>query len=167
MLRFFRYGMLWLLTLMLAACGSANTRPESDLDNDTKNWKEIEGLLPAAPQPSDLASFYVSPASSYRFSIDRKSLSAGADGVVRYTLVSVSDQGARNVSYEGIRCETREKKLYAIGRSDGTWAKSRNAQWEPIGEANANRQHAALIKDVICPEGIAPQEVKPILERLK
>ncbi len=167
MVSFFRGGLLCLLVLLVGACGSTSPRPESDLDNDSKEWKELEALLPVAPQPSDLVSFYVSPTTSYRFSIDRKSISAGADGVVRYTLVSVSDQGVRNISYEGIRCETREKKIYAFGRTDGTWAKSRNSHWELISEANANRQHAALIKDVVCPDGLAPKEVKPILERLK
>lgn len=161
---------LMLLTLNLSACGlfgTSGSGPTSALDDDSKDWKEVEAQLPRAPQAADLVAFYVSPATDYRFSIDRKSISVGQDHVVRYTLVGISEQGARNVSYEGMRCDTREKKLYALGRPDGTWVKSRNNQWEAISELNANRQHAALAKDLICIDGLTPPDVKPILARLK
>jgi hypothetical protein len=165
--RLHRLSLLPLLALLfVAACGTT-ARPESDLDDDSKDWQEIQAELPGAPQAADLVAFYVSPTTQFHFSIDRKSISVGKDGVVRYTLVSVSNSGVKNISYEGIRCDTLEKKLYAFGRNDGTWAKSRNAQWEPVTELSGNRQHAALVKDLLCVDGLAPADTKPILARLK
>jgi len=82
-------------------------------------------------------------------------------------LDGVSEVGAKNVSYEGMRCATRERKLYAVGRSDGSWAPSHNKNWEVISEANANRQHAELMKEYLCPDKAVPKDAKEILERLK
>ena len=48
----------------------------------------------------------------------RTSLTVGTDGVVRYTVVVTSPAGARNVNYEGIRCDTYEWRLYASINDD-------------------------------------------------
>ncbi len=155
----------------VSSFGCSSTKPpsafEQDFDDDTKTWKEIQTQLPAAPREEDLMGFGVSGASSYYFAIDRKSLAIGSDGVFRYTLVATSPQGARNVSYEGIRCATREKKIYAIGQSDGTWTKARNAAWARIVEVGNNRQHAALMKEYFCPDGTAQQKMSDVLDRFK
>ena len=156
------------LFAVLAACAGAPPPDpfERDFGDDTKGWKEIQTQLPASPRSEDLISFSVSGATPYRFSIDRKSLAIGSDGVYRYTLVAVSAEGARNVSYEGIRCATREKKIYAIGRNDGTWVRARNAAWTPIEEVDINRSHAALMKDAFCPVYNASKSVAEILARM-
>src|SRR5438477_3451709 len=88
---------------------------DEDFDDEVKPWKELAVQLPQQPKPENLVAFYVGPTATMKFAIDLNSLSAGSDGVVRYTLVSTSDGGAQNVSYEGIRCQTAEKKLYAFG----------------------------------------------------
>lgn len=154
--------------LLLAAC--AAPKPPSEFEKDfeagEKPWEEIQAQFPAAPKAADLAVFPVSGATSYTFAVDRKSISIGTDGVYRYTLVATSPSGARNVSYEGIRCETREKKLYATGRPDGTWVRSRNSAWSLIEEVGNNRQQAALMKDVFCPDYYATQNMAEIQQRL-
>ncbi|MBS1190697.1 MAG: putative lipoprotein [Rhodocyclaceae bacterium] len=123
-------------------------------DDAVRKWEEVEVRLPPPPQPAGLVAFYVSAATDNRFFIDLDSVSSGSDGVVRYTLVVVSAAGVRNVSFEGMRCETRERRLYAFGRSDGTWSKSRNNQWERVRESASNRHHAALFQDYFCPDGV-------------
>lgn len=158
---------------MLAAVlfGCSSTKPpstlEQEIEDDAKSWKEIQTQLPPAPRERDLMPFSVSGASSYSFAIDRKSLSIGSDGVFRYTLVATSPQGVRNVSYEGIRCQTRERKIYAIGLSDGSWARSRNTAWSKIEEVGNNRQQAALMKDYFCPDGSAQQRLSDVIDRLE
>ena len=154
--------------LLVAACASKPSPDafENDYDDESKTWKEIETQLPAAPRDRDLVEFSVSAASPYRFSLDRKSIALGGDGVYRYTLVAVSREGARNVSYEGIRCATREYKIYALGRSDGMWVKPRNAQWRPVIEVDNNRQHAALIKDTLCIDSRVPQTLATVQDTL-
>ncbi len=124
-------------------------------------------VLPAAPAKENLLPFYVSPTTTMNFAIDASSVSVTPDGVVRFTLVVASSEGARNVSHEGIRCKTAEKKLYATGGMDGNWAPSRNSAWNQIRDVGANRQHAALFNDYFCDFGSVAGNAATIVKRLK
>ena len=126
---------------------------DEDEDRDTKRWQENAVALPAAPLPENLLPFYVSAATDNEFFVDGVSLTVGSDGVVRYVLVIQAAGGARNISFEGLRCETRERRVYAFGRLDGTWSKSRNEGWQRVRDVPANRHHAALFFDYFCPGG--------------
>ncbi len=152
----------------LAACAAPKPPSafEEAFDDETRPWQEVETQMPAKPMDADIVPFQVSGGTDYRFGIDARSLSIGTDGVYRYTLVATSRQGARNVSYEGIRCETAQKKVYAIGRSDGTWTKSRSAAWQPIADVGINRQDAALLREYFCPDGYAATSGKEIFARM-
>lgn len=145
--------------------GSAQAEFEEDYE--TKRWQEVEVHLPAAPRQENLQPFYVSAATSNQFFIDLASLSVGSDGVVRYTLLVATQGGARNVSFEGIRCLTKERRIYASGRLDGSWSKSRNNDWVRILDAAANRTHAALYIDYFCPGGIIVRDVAEAQDALK
>ncbi len=139
-----------------------------DEDYDSKRWQEVEVQLPAPPRQDRLLPFYVSAVAENRFYVDGSSLSVGSDGVVRYVLVILTPQGGRNVSYEGMRCETRERRIYASGRADGSWSKSRNNDWVRIADQSVNRHHAALYLEYFCPIGIAvrtPEEARDALQR--
>ncbi|HYC43041.1 MAG TPA: CNP1-like family protein [Noviherbaspirillum sp.] len=153
--------------ITLATASHAQSRFEEDFDDKEKPWQEIAVQLPAAPQQADLVPFYVSATATQSFAIDTRSLSVGQDGVIRYTLVAISDAGAKNVSYEGIRCATYERKLYAFGRSDGSWSRSRRDQWERIQSSAANRHHAALTKDFFCVEKTIAGTGEDIVRRLR
>ena len=138
--------------LMVAAVASSAEAGFQE-EYEAKKWEEIEVQLPAMPAAANLIPFYVSAATDNRFFVDGPSLSVDKDGVVRYVLVIETSGGARNVSYEGMRCETKERRMYASGRADGSWSKSRNNRWEPVREAVSNRYHAALFLDYFCPGG--------------
>ncbi|MFC5476449.1 CNP1-like family protein [Paraherbaspirillum soli] len=140
---------------------------DEDFDDDGKSWQEIKKDLPPAPQAANLVQFYVGPTASMTFTIDVNSISSDTDGVVRYTLVSKSQAGAENISYEGIRCQTYEKKLYAFGQKDGSWSRARLSNWQPITELVANRQHAALAKDYLCHDGMAAGKVEEMRARIR
>ena len=140
----------FLLTSLLV---SSAVFADFEEDYENKQWQEIEVQLPAAPKQETLLPFYVSAATENRFFIDGATLSVGGDGVVRYVLLVLTPQGARNVTYEGMRCETRERRIYASGRLDGTWSKARKNEWVRILDAWANRQHAALYLEYFCPIG--------------
>lgn len=145
---------LWLLlpALFLSPAGSAMAGFEED--GETKKWEESEVQLPVFPRQQELLGFYVSASTDNRFSVDPASISVGRDGVIRYTLVVMTAAGSTNISFEGMRCETRERRLYALGRSDGTWSKARNSQWERVREVTSNRHHAALFQEYFCPGGV-------------
>lgn len=141
---------------------------DEDEDRDTKRWQERAVTLPAAPLPENLLPFYVSAATDNEFFVDGASLTVGSDGVVRYVLVIQTSGGARNVSFEGLRCETRERRVYALGRLDGAWSKSRNESWQRIRDVPANRHHAALFHDYFCPGGaivLSVDEARDALRR--
>jgi hypothetical protein len=140
---------------------------DEDFDDDSKSWQEIKTEIPPAPQVANLVSFYVSPTATMNFFIDLNSISAGKDGVVRYTLVSKSQAGAENISYEGIRCQTYENKLYAFGQKDGSWSRARLSGWKQINETSGNRQHAALAKDFLCQDAMVAGKVDDIRSRLR
>lgn len=116
-------------------------------------WKESEPELPAFPERSHLIPLDMGTESSSLSYIDEKSLTLAEDGIVRFTLVVRSAGGAQNVSFEGVRCETGERKLYAIGRNDREWIKPRSDEWRRISDNGFNRQYALLSKDFFCPTG--------------
>lgn len=121
---------------------------------DETPWRERDVKLPASPKEQSLVRFDTGPTSELRFFVDRDSLSVGEDGVVRFTLVAKSDSST-NVSYEGIRCSMRERKVYAYGRADGTWYEPRDPQWVRIGPPVSDLHRFVLWNDFFCP-GRAP-----------
>lgn len=159
-----------LIAVLLAAvlpAAFSQSQFEEEFDDPNKAWEEIAIQLPAAPQAANLLEFYVSPTATQTFALDAKSLAVGKDGVVRYTLVTVSRGGAKNISYEGIRCASFEHKIYAFGRDDGSWSRSRRDQWEPIVRSKVNRQHAALALDYFCSNLTVVGNEQDMLSRIK
>jgi hypothetical protein len=151
-----------------AGAASAQSQFEEEFDDPYKPWHEVALQLPAPPQAENLLAFYASAAATQAFEVDAKSLTVGADGVVRYTLVAISRAGARNVSYEGIRCKGFEVKLYAFGQPDGAWSRSRRNQWQKIDHQNAsNRHHASLAREYFCQESTVAGSAEQILFRLR
>ncbi|WP_324778531.1 CNP1-like family protein [Thiobacillus sedimenti] len=154
-----------LLCLPLAA-HAAWIDIEHDFSDD-KPWSEVAAKLPPYPKDANLLPFNVSSATSNRFFVDADSISVGADQVVRYTVVVKAAGGATNVSYEGIRCETGERRLYAYGHPDGTWSKARNAGWEPIRMRSLLSYRKALYEDHFCPGGITVRDAKQAVNSLR
>jgi hypothetical protein len=139
---------------------------EGEFDND-KAWTELQTQLPPYPKLEEAIPVVVSSATDSAFFIDPKSVSVGEDDVVRYTLIVKSAEGALNVSFEGIRCGSQEYKLYAFGKTDGTWARNRSGKWTPIVYKDRNRQHTVLYDDFFCPHGIAAKDQDDVVYALK
>src|SRR5262249_52055040 len=143
---------LALLALALAACGTA-PHAESDWEKRNLQGKPAgeDVALPAYPQPKNLVQFRVPDTEGFRYFVDRTTLRVDAnDNLVRYVLVARSSEGAQNVTYEGMRCQTGEPRIFAVGQSDGTWITARSG-WRPI---NAPR-HFTLFRDFFCPQAEA------------
>jgi len=150
-----------------AAAQPVSRTPAPDNDFDTKPWEEQKSRLPSNPNPENLARIYAGPTTNFEFYVDAASVSVSQDGVVRYTLVARSSSGATNVSYEGMRCKTYDRKLYALGRFDGAWSPARDPQWVPIGRAQAKFQNAALAEDFFCPQRIPVPTAEEAMRALK
>ena len=141
----------------------------SQADDADKNPIKSESpvVLPSPVTKNNLLPFYVSPTTSMNFAIDAKSVTVTDDGVVRFALVITSPSGANNISYEGIRCSSGEKKLYAIGQLNDSWSPARRDTWEPIYDHGSNRYHAALAKDYFCESGTVAGKAEALIERLR
>lgn len=132
--------------------------PEKPYDFEEKPWQEVATLIPSFPGQENLIEFYVGPTELNRFFVDGSTINVGTDGIVRYVLVIKTAGGASNVSLEGMRCDTRELKLFAVGGPDGTWSKVGKPQWRPIENKRINQHHAVLGRDFLCPAGSAPRD---------
>ncbi|WP_319243236.1 CNP1-like family protein [uncultured Propionivibrio sp.] len=150
---FRRFGFVAVLSLLCVGVSAV------ELDDDEAPWVEGAFEMPAYPKQGSLISFPVGIRTDITFSIDGETISVGEDGVIRYVLVVVSALGARNVSFEGMRCGTGERRLYATGRSDGTWSAARSDQWTKIRGSRSNH-HVELFLNYFCTIG-APAIVTP------
>jgi len=137
-----------------------------EFDQD-KPWSEVAVKLPAYPKAESLIPFNVSSATRNQHFIDAESISVGEDRVVRYTVIIEAAGGAKNVSFEGIRCESGERRLYAYGHPGGTWSKARNAGWEGIKLRSLLSYQKALFEDHFCPDGIRVRDGKEAVRNLR
>lgn len=123
---------------------------EYDFDADAKPWQEVQAQLPVRPKPESLKEVEVGGGRGHHYLIDQDSLSVDTDGVVRYTLLIRTAGGAENVNFEGMRCATGERKIYAFGRSDGQWSRNKYARWELIDARGAGSYHKELFFHYFC-----------------
>lgn len=157
---------IFCLGFLLTLAGSAWS--SSAFDEEPVIWQEAAVVFPAVPAVEGMQAFFVSAAAGNRFLVDPASITVGGDGVVRYVLLVETPGGARNMTFEGIRCASREKRIYASARRDGSWSPSRNKVWEKIRDIAPNRQHAALFLDYFCPGGVivsTPDEARDALNK--
>lgn len=120
---------------------------------DDEPWKELDVSPPTYPSDTDLIEFDTGPTNRNRYLIDGSTISPGEDGVVRYVLVLRTPGGATNVSFEGIRCDTKEFKLYALGRMDRTWSSVKISAWQRIEYNEVLPYRAMLFRNFFCASG--------------
>lgn len=136
------------------------------LDEDP-DWQEGEVVMPPPVEESRLRAFSSGSVSSNRFFVDEGSVSVGEDRVVRYTLVVRTPGGAESVTFEGLRCATGERRIYASGRSNGEWTPMKNSAWQPITDNAYNRPRAALAREHFCDGPAAPRDREHALRLLR
>lgn len=160
-----KYFLYLLCTLAITACASQDVFKDG-FDNE-KSWAELQGQLPAFPKPENYLPFDSGPVTSNQYYVDTKSIQVGKDGVVRYSLIVKSAAGAMNVSFEGIRCETKERKRYALGRDDGTWSKSHVTDWQRMDNIPQFYAQRELSRYYFCPLNIIVGSSQEAISALK
>lgn len=139
-------------------------------EEDKKVWVEEKYTLPAAPDMDKLIPFEVNVSNANRFFVDPASVSVGKDGVVRFTVVIESSGGARTINYEGLRCKTRERRLYAFGQPDGSWIESKGSSWIQM-QKQQHKMHnaypAVLAYDYFCLNLEPPPSAEVAVSRLR
>jgi hypothetical protein len=166
-MRFESVACLVVLVVLAGHAGAQGSEWEAEFDDDKKSWKEIQAQMPAYPRPESLALVKTGSATSHKFYVDTKSVSVGEDQVVRFTVVTKTAGGATNVTFEGMRCETRERKLYALGHADGTWVRARDTQWHHVVLRDLTPYHHSLFTQYFCPERTRPTPVRIAVDALQ
>lgn len=160
------YGVLSLCGLLLLAPACAQEGPASTFI-EPPPWQEQAVSLPAYPADADLLPFTADlPDLSQTFTLDAKSLRVGADRVVRYTVVITATSGAHNVLYEGIRCETREFRIYAYGEASRRFRPAQSDKWNNISAQGWGGFRASLLRNYLCDDHLSPYHLKEIKRRL-
>jgi CNP1-like family len=135
-------------------------------DSQVEQWKESEIGLPPYPRDENLLAVPLPATDTLKIYIDRASLSRGPDRVARFSLVVESPSGARSVFYDGLRCETREYKTYAIGTPEQTFTPVKQAVWRPIPRPAANAFRYHLYQHYICDAHASPRTPEDVARRL-
>lgn len=145
-------AMVLALSLSIALPSLSVAAEDEDEDGLAKPWQEEELKLPGFPEKSDLIPFTVGGRSDMEYYVDGKSLNVGKDDVIRFTMLIVSPSGAESVTYEGLRCATKERRIYATGRKDRSWSRSPNSRWVEI-RGGTNNPRAELWASYFCIAG--------------
>lgn len=135
-------------------------------ESKTEKWKESGITLPAWPRDDNLLPVSLPTTDTLRVFIDRASVSRGPDRVARFSLVVQSPSGARSVFYDGLRCETREYKTYAIGSPEQAFTPVKNPAWRPIPRPASNAFRDQLYRHYVCDahaSARAPEELVRVL----
>ena len=152
-------------SLALAACASSgepvqgcrdtpdsesNCRPASSYVDESEQWKEASVSLPALPAADDLVPIDApNGRANVDYMVDRKSVSRGADGVMRYTVMVRSATGAENLFFEGIRCATNQVRQYAYAASEGGF-RAIDADWKPAASRGVRGYQEYLLNHIMC-----------------
>lgn len=136
---------------------------------DPEYWSEGVAALPPWPKDTDLVELHLDgPRGLLRYYLDGKNLAVGSDEVVRYTLLAQSASGARNVSFEGIRCTPKgEHRVYAYGIG-GRFEPAPPSDWRPLPQGDTNDYRRQLHGQVLCvPLKFEPRPKKDMLRAMK
>lgn len=143
-------NILWALCALSIAGCAGNEVFKDGFDNE-KTWLELEAQLPEYPKRENFLEFDSGPNTSNKYYVDSTSILVGNDGVIRFSLIVESSAGAMNVSFEGIRCQTRERKRYALGQNNGTWLESHVDDWQVMENSSQFHPHRELATYYFCP----------------
>jgi CNP1-like family len=140
------------IALVAAGCGGGSkVRDVPDEEGgDPRVAGESALKLPPYPKEQDLLRFEMHPRTAFDYFVDGSSITVLEEGVVRFVVV-VRTANAANISYEGFRCITRERKTYAHARRDGGWVMTKDPGWVSIGPRETAGFRHELYWNYFCP----------------
>lgn len=176
-----------LATVLASGCGKLDVKPQEQGDL-IRGMKRSEGYdptlyeeggasvlpenefinLPETSVPAAWLKFSVRRFTEHTAALDPASISIGGDGITRYSLMIRSSKGADNVSFEGIRCATKEWKMYATGRANGSWSRVPAPVWRPVGQTGLNAVRLTLYEEFVCGrDGATPPNAQAVVSKIK
>lgn len=144
------------LILALPADAVRRHEQENPITNAPEKgpFKELDVAPPAFPIDKNLIEFTATGRNANRYFVDGSSLTIGGDEVIRFALEVRTPSGVRNITYSGVRCETKEWKDYAFANPDKTWRRDEDAVWRGIERKNVNNYQESLFKEFLCFSGV-------------
>lgn len=136
-------------------------------EKSTDKWKETKVAIPAYPNDHELLRVPLSVTDRMKLYIDIKSISLAPDHVSRFSYVVESPSGARNVFYEGFRCETRQYKTYAVGSSIHSFEPVAKPQWRAIPRPEINAFRYQLYRNYVCDDHASARTPEDLTHQLK
>jgi hypothetical protein len=155
---FARRASLWAISLLLTLGAHAAPAQQGRFFGLADPVPPVDPVMPSSPPPlsaSALIDIDPDAPAGQRVAIDADSLAIDRERLVRYTLVVVGSGGARNLSYEALRCDTQERRILALGRPDGSWSIVADGPWRRIDRRDGIGRHPALVLDRLCEGGAA------------
>ncbi|MCA3152868.1 MAG: hypothetical protein ING77_16995 [Rhodocyclaceae bacterium] len=146
---------------------SVDGRPQVLLPGAGDNGGDLAIALPAWPEERDLILLQQGVRADLRFWVDQRSLELVAGGEVRYTFVARSASGARSVTFEAMRCGSRERIILATGSVDGRWVPVRAPGWNPIDRQDPTGMREVLHRDIFCPARLPVASLQELRSALK
>ena len=135
-----------LACVLLLAAGQA-TAQLRDADPD---WRESEVPAPPDFDASRVILLDMPRHMSVKLGVDPGSLRITSDGIVRYVMVAQSPSGTVNATYEGIRCQTAEVKVYARYTSSKVWNMVSNPEWKSLRDNQPSPHALAFARQGAC-----------------
>ena len=148
------------LVMALLVNTAAVAQPEK---SDDVSWLDAA----AAPlEAARLVEYFGNESTGNRYWFDLASATAAGQSIVRFSSVIESAAGVRNLRHEAIRCASKERKLLAIGRNDGSWSPTSNPAWIMIGDGPASNQGHTILFRALCFGGATanPEKIRERLE---
>lgn len=130
--------------LLFAGQATAQLR---DADPD---WRESEVPAPPDFDAARVIQLDMPRHMSVRLGVDPNTLRITSDGIVRYVMVAQSPSGTVNATYEGIRCQTAEVKVYARYTSSKVWNMTVKPEWKPLRDNQPSPHALAFARQGAC-----------------
>jgi hypothetical protein len=150
-----------------AKAAAAPARQQVVLPGGREDGSDLAINLPAWPEDRDLAELQQSVRPDLRFFVDRRSIELVPGGEFRFTLVARTASGSRNVTFEAIRCATRDRMMLAVGSPDRRWSPARFMRWEPVERNDPIGMRDVLWRDIFCPGRQPLETLKEVMAVLK
>jgi len=112
--------------------------------------REATVKFPPYPKEQNLLRFEMQPRTAFEYFVDGSSISIEDGGIVRFAVV-VRTASAVNVSYEGYRCASRERRTYGRANRDGTWIPAKDPGWVSVGPREVSGFRHELYWHYFCP----------------
>jgi hypothetical protein len=155
----------WLAPLGLCAMAALQPAQAQILFERDQNWTEAEVPPLPAYDTRDLIPVEGPAASSLKFGVDPKTISIGPDYVVRYVIV-MQGPAAITAIYEGIRCQSGEKRVYARRNGDSPWETVKE-EWQPLRQSSGSRYAWNMARDGVCIGVATNNSVRDIVNDLR